>query len=86
MPFFWGGWYYATPAWRDQLAQNGIGELTPEMLLTERVVLVTAPGGEPDKLLAYLAAGFGAVKAEIVEKTELFDAYAFRPAGAGTES
>ncbi len=75
--FFWGGWYYATPAWKEQLAANGISALTPEMLYSDRILFLSAPENDLADLLAYLTERFGETHPLRVDEREGFSVYRF---------
>ena len=75
--FFWGGWYYATPVWEEQLTANGISALTPEMLYSDRVLFLSAPGSDLADLLAYLTERFGETRPLCLEEREYFSVYRF---------
>ena len=69
--FSWGGWYYHSPFYYDQLKENGLSTLTGEALYGGRVLLLNRDEALLQNILAYLSENFGPT--ELMELDRLGD-------------
>ncbi|MPN06552.1 hypothetical protein SDC9_153808 [bioreactor metagenome] len=75
--FFWGGWYYHSPFYYEQLKMNGRGGLYSSDFYDEHIQLLNNSPEMLDQLLAYLTDTYGETIAIPVSQEADFTAYRF---------
>ena len=75
--FFWGGWYYKTPFYEEQLRAVGLDSLDADSFLSGEAVLLSNDEAVLETFTAYLAERGTPAAAECIERNDHFAAYRF---------